>query len=212
MSTTTSPENGPRARRSAERRTQILAATAKTIALHGYHNSSLAQIAEEVGISAPSLLHHFRNKAALLTELLGYRDEISMEEGMGSRGAEGAELLEHLVDTARLNESRRGLTQLYAVLLGESLTDDHPATDYFRDRFIGLRRMVRDAVLEVVGAEDTSPEDVLEVSIAIIAVMDGLQYQYLLDPSAVDMPAVTERVIRSLLADLRTGPAGGAVA
>lgn len=206
MSTTTAPVGGSRARRSAQRRTQILAATAKTIALHGYHNSSLAQIAEEVGISAPSLLHHFRSKATLLTSLLDYRDEISMEEGLGERGAQGAELLGHLVDTARLNASRRGLTQLYAVLLGESLTDDHPATTYFRDRFTGLRRMVRGAVLAAIADESVPEEDVLEVACAIIAVMDGLQYQHLLDPSVVDMAAVTERTIRALLADLHRDP------
>lgn len=207
MSSTTALGDGPRARRSAQRRKQILAATAKTIALHGYHNSSLAQIAEEVGISAPSLLHHFRSKATLLTSLLDYRDEVSMAEGLGARGAEGAELLGHLVDTARLNSSRRGLTQLYAVLLGESLTDDHPATTYFRDRFAGLRAMVRDAVLTAIADESVTADDVLEVTCAIVAVMDGLQYQYLLDPDAVDMAAVTERTIRALLADLRPASA-----
>ena len=35
--------------------------------------------------------------------------------------------------------------------------------------------------------------------------MDGIQYQYLLDPSAVDMAAVTRRTVRALLADLRAG-------
>jgi hypothetical protein len=35
--------------------------------------------------------------------------------------------------------------------------------------------------------------------------MDGLQYQYLLEPAAVSMPDVVERTIRALLADLRAG-------
>lgn len=193
----------PRARRSAERRRQILDATAKTIAQHGYHNASLAQIAEEVGISAPSLLHHFANKEALLTELLAYRDQISLETAAALDPAHGQDFLDHLVETAQLNTERAGLTQLYAVLVAESLTDAHPATEYFRERFEGLGVMIRDAVAEVMADERVTSEDIAEVSRAIMAVMDGLQYQHLLAPSRVDMAPIVERTIRALLADLR---------
>ena len=37
---------------------------------------------------------------------------------------------------------------------------------------------------------------------AIMAVMDGLQVQWLLAPDSVDMAASTDRVITALLADL----------
>lgn len=197
------PDLGPRARRSALRRQQILDATAKTIAQHGYPKASLAQIAEEVGISAPSLLHHFRSKETLLTELLGYRDEVSLENALAQEPPHGHDFLRHLADTAALNTRRTGLTQLYAVLLGESVTEGHPAQDYFRNRFVGLRRMVRDAVWEAIGDERVSETAVLEVSGAIIAVMDGLQYQFLLDRDSVDMEAITARTVRALLRDLR---------
>ncbi len=44
--------------------------------------------------------------------------------------------------------------------------------------------------------------DVEGVANAVIAVMDGLQVQWLLAPDAVDMAATTRRVIDALLADL----------
>lgn len=197
---------GPRARRSARRRKEILESAARTIALHGYAGATLAAIAEDVGISAPSLLHHFRNKESLLTELLQYRDELSRRDG-GSDFDEGGQIaLDHLGTTAELNANARGLTQLYAVLLGESITEGHPAQEYFRERFVGLRAPVRDAILETIADPSVSEEAVLEAATAIIAVMDGVQYQFLLDPDAVDMAAVTRRTIRALLADLRARP------
>jgi hypothetical protein len=109
------------------------------------------------------------------------------------------------VTTAGLNETRPGLTQLYAVLVGESLTQDHPARGYFADRFVWLREHVRDDILDAIADPEVSEQAVLEAATAIIAVMDGLQYQYLLEPAAVSMPDVVERTIRALLADLRAG-------
>lgn len=194
---------GPRARRSALRRREILESAARTIGNRGYAGATLAVIAEDVGISAPSLLHHFRNKESLLTELIGFRDELSRDDGPTSFDEGGQALLDHLGDTAELNARDRGLTQLYAVLLGESLTEGHPAQAYFRDRFHGLRAPVRDALLSAVADPAVPTEDVLEAATAIVAVMDGVQYQFLLAPEAVDMAAVTRRTVRALLADLR---------
>lgn len=201
---------GPRARRSALRRKEILESAARTIGRHGYAGATLASIAEDVGISAPSLLHHFRNKESLLIELIDYRDDISRRIGDTSFDSGGQAALDHLGDTASANATSRGLTQLYAVLLGESITEDHPAQSYFRSRFSGLRAMVRDAVLTAIADPDVPAEDVVEAAAAIVAVMDGVQYQFLLDPGSVDMAAVTRRTIRALLADLRAGSGGDA--
>ncbi|SLN02440.1 Transcriptional regulator, TetR family [Brachybacterium faecium] len=204
----TDPALGPRARRSALRRREILESAARTIGNRGYAGATLAAIAEDVGISAPSLLHHFRNKEALLTELISFRDELSRDDGATSFDEGGKALLDHLGDTAELNARDRGLTQLYAVLLGESITEGHPAQGHFRERFEGLRAPVRDAFLTAL-ADPTIPEqDVLEAASAVIAVMDGVQYQFLLDPESVDMAAITRRTVRSLLADLRARAGG----
>lgn len=201
------PALGPRARRSALRRREILESAARTIGRRGYAGATLAVIAEDVGISAPSLLHHFRNKESLLTELIDFRDDLSREIGETSFDAGGQAALDHLGDTAAANADNRGLTQLYAVLLGESITEGHPGQPYFRDRLAGLRVMVRDAILTAVADPDIPDDDLLETAAAIVAVMDGVQYQFLLDPGSVDMAAVTRRTVRALLADLRNGSA-----
>ena len=201
----TDPTLGPRARRSALRRREILESAARTIGSRGYAGATLAAIAEDVGISAPSLLHHFRNKESLLTELIGFRDELSRDDGATSFDEGGRALLDHLGDTAELNARDRGLTQLYAVLLGESITEGHPAQESFRARFEGLRAPVRDALLTAVADPSLDEQDVLEAAAAIVAVMDGIQYQFLLAPESVDMAAVTRRAVRAILADLRAG-------
>lgn len=199
-----------RAERTAQRRKQILEAASIVIQQYGYSRASLADIANLVGISAPSLLHHFNTKDELLVALLDYRDDASRSATPTSFDEGGEARLAHLVETSEANSRNLVLTQLYSVLLGESLTEDHPAKEFFVSRFEGLRPKVAEAVAEVAADPSIPDQEIEEVAAGIIAVMDGLQYQFLLDNSAVDMPAITERVVRALIADLkaRTARAG----
>ena len=64
---------------------------------------------------------------------------------------------------------------------------------------------MRDALLTAVADPTLDEQDVLEAAAAIVAVMDGIQYQFLLAPESVDMAAVTRRAVRAILADLRAG-------
>lgn len=124
---------------------------------------------------------------------------------VGAGGPQGLEFLRHLVDTARRNAEREGIVRLYAVLSAESVTDDHPAQAYFRDRYSGLRDFVAEALTEACALGDADAPRVRAAANAIIAVMDGLQVQWLLDPGAVDMAASTDLVVTSLLAELAPG-------
>ncbi len=71
-----------------------------------------------------------------------------------------------------------------------------------------MRAFVADALREAC-APPAGREDLTEnAANAIIAVMDGLQVQWLLSPESVDMAASTELVVTSLLATLDPGRFG----
>lgn len=101
------------------------------------------------------------------------------------------------------NSHNWGITQLYTVLSVESITDDHPAKEYFTDRFRGLRGLVVEALTtratQLRDGRPPDPELTKQAAAAIIATMDGIQVQWLLDPTQVDMPETTSLVIDSLL-------------
>lgn len=166
-------------------------------ATQGYHKGSLAEIADMVGMTHAGVLHYFGTKDQLLIAMLERRDRDQVKDFEGGHAPVGAALLDHLVRTAELNSERAGIVQTYAVLSAESVTTDHPAQPYFRDRFTGLRRLIADAFRDAVPAG--VPEEKLEqAASSVIAVMDGLQVQWLLNPGAVDMTASVAAVIESM--------------
>ncbi|KHL18799.1 AcrR family transcriptional regulator [Mumia flava] len=184
-----------------QRRAEILVAALDVFGTRGFHKASLGEIAERVGITHQGILHHFGSKEQLLVEVLEYRDATDVADFENAEPPHGPLLLDHLVRTAQTNTTRGGLVQSYAVLSAESVTEGHPAQDSFRDRFTHLRGMIADALADTVPADRRPPEEELDAAASsIIAVMDGLQVQWLLDPERVDMPAAVALVIDALLA------------
>jgi AcrR family transcriptional regulator len=183
------------------RREDILKAGLVTFGSKGFKAGSLADVAEQVGITQAGVLHHFGSKDQLLLEVLDYRDAADVENLEGKHIPGGLDLFRHLVTTAALNASRPGIVQAYAVLSAESVTDGHPAKEWFRHRYEQLRIEVTQA-LEIVCAKDDPPasESIDDAAAAILAVMDGLQVQWLLEPDAVDLARATAFAIEAILA------------
>lgn len=184
----------------AERRDEILRAAMETFAARGFHHGSLADVAERVGMTHAGVLHHFGSKDRLLLEVLEYRDRSDVEDLEGRHMPSGLELFRHLVHTARLNAERPGIVQTFAVLSAESVTEGHVAQDWFRERYASLRGMVTEALTQVCDPDSPPrPADLDAAAASVLAVMDGLQVQWLLDPDAVDLAQATAFAIDAIL-------------
>ncbi|MBD0708018.1 MULTISPECIES: TetR/AcrR family transcriptional regulator [unclassified Streptomyces] len=185
--------------RSEERRAEILLAALEVIAERGYRGAALGAVAERVGLTQQGLLHYYPTKEALLVAVLEERDRWDTS---GGRDRENwrLDLLDSLVE---YNAMRPGIVQTFSALLGESVTEGHPAREFFTDRYTQVRgdlaRILRLEFGDLLPGGLT-PERAAPL---LTAVMDGLQYQWLLDPSAVDMPGA----FRDFLALLGRGGA-----
>lgn len=202
-------QDNPRSRRTRDRRREILRAAAEIFGSKGYHNGSLIDIAEQVGMTHAGILHHFGSKHQLLLEVLDFRDEADVEHLEGHHPPEGLDLFKHLVTTARSNTARPGIVQTYAVLSTESVTDGHPGHDYFRDRFAELREMLGRSLRQLCDPERMPDDEQVDTAAsAIIGAMDGLQVQWLLDKETVDLPRSTAFVIQAIITSLVEGHTG----
>jgi AcrR family transcriptional regulator len=167
--------------RSEERRAAIITAALEVIAERGYRGASLAAVAERVGLTQQGLLHYFPTKDALLVAVQEERDRWDAVPARRLR-------LDLLASLVEYNAMRPGIVQTFSALLGESVTEGHPARAFFSERY----GRVRDSMAEVLRTEygDRLPNGLTPERTAplLVAVMDGLQYQWLLDPESVDMP------------------------
>ena len=187
-------------KRTAKTREDILDAALATFGNRGYNNGSLVEIADQVGMTHAGVLHHFGSKDQLLLAVLAHRDLASSRDLRDAKLPGGAELFAHLRQTARINAAQPGLVQAYAVLSGESVTDDHPAKEWFRRRYGDLRASVGDALREECGDGDLDPSTVDAAAAAVLAVMDGLQIQWLLAPDEVDLAEASAFAIDAIVA------------
>jgi len=170
-------------------REKILEAANRAFAEHGYRGASLAAIADSVGLSQPGLLHHFPSKEELLWEVLRLRHERDVER-VAAVTAERASYLEGLVELCRQNERSPGLVRLFTVLAAEAVDTDHPGNVHFRERYEELRGGVAAALAEEQREGRIAPGlDVDLLALQVLALFDGLQLQWLLDPDSVDMVA-----------------------
>ncbi|WP_406860734.1 TetR/AcrR family transcriptional regulator [Streptomyces sp. HUAS MG47] len=180
--------------RSEERRGDIVRAALEVIAERGYRGATLGSVAERVGLTQQGLLHYFPTKEALLVAVLQERDRW---DTTGGRDREGwrLDLIESLVE---YNAMRPGIVQTFSALLGESVTDGHPARAFFTERYTQVRENMAQVLRLEFGERlggGLTPEQAAPL---LTAVMDGLQYQWLLDPASVDMPAAFRDFVRLL--------------
>jgi AcrR family transcriptional regulator len=180
-------------------RDQLVRAAMETFAARGYRGASLDTIAAEVGVTRQGLLHYFPSKTKLLLAVLQLRDEedaVALNEFAAREGTSVRQILGELL---RHNATRPGLGRLFTVLSAESIEPGHPAHEYFVERY----RRVRELFIDWIRAEQASgritsapaPES---LAVSLIALLDGLQLQALLDPESVN----PEQALDDLLAVL----------
>ncbi|MDR6905571.1 AcrR family transcriptional regulator [Agromyces sp. 3263] len=166
------------------KREEILTTALDVIARNGYRRTSVRELADAVGLSQAGLLHYFSSKEELFQEILRKRDEVDTGGFVDND-------LEHPVEgffgVIRHNSEVPGLVQLYAQVSTEACDPDHPAHAFFVDRYNQFRGVFSTLVRDEQAAGNVDPSlDADRIANLFLAAADGLQTQWMLDPS-IDM-------------------------
>ncbi|MEU1719434.1 TetR/AcrR family transcriptional regulator [Nonomuraea sp. NPDC005692] len=191
------PRRGSKGERT---RARILDSATELFSRSGFHAVSLRDIAAHAGLTHAGLLHHFPGKESLLIQVLSRRDEVDGELMHGpTDGLSPEELLDRAIAQVARNMSTPGLVGLYVKISGEAADPGHPAHDYFVKRYRRLRRQAA-WLLGALFERATPPLDHDPDAVAqqLIALIDGLQTQWLLDPDQVDMHAAVITFLNQL--------------
>jgi AcrR family transcriptional regulator len=189
MANDTAPQK-PKKRARRDRREEILQAASELFSHHGYRGTSLAAIATAVGLTEPGLLHYFPGKENLLQNVLTYRDQQDREKYAALVASEKLPLPAQIAlmsDLVAHNETIPGLVRLFTVLVAESIREDHPSHAFFVQRYAVVRGEFEAFFANLDDTELSSEVDAQQLASLVIAMMDGLQIQWLLDPENVRM-------------------------
>jgi AcrR family transcriptional regulator len=199
---TTRRINMPRrtqAERTQQRKEQVIHEAIRFFGQYGYHGARLSDIAKAAGVTEPGLLHHFPSKEQLLMEVLAERDRLDHERFDPALHEQAGDSLSSLNKLVEHNESVPGLVQLFTVLVAESIDEEHPGHNFFRQRYQDLRDqavdLMKNAQLHKEIRDDIPAEDLV---VLLYAMMDGLQIQWLYEPGKISMAHLFEEFLRLL--------------
>jgi AcrR family transcriptional regulator len=163
----------------------------------GYNGATLTEVADRLDMSLTGLQHHFPDKDSLLTAVLAERDRRDAELLLDRTRLDG---LENLISIVSEGSRSPGLMELHCVLSAEATSPSHPAHEYFRRRYEQLRADSTVAFREMAEQGLITPA-VTADSLArmVIALVDGLQLQWLLDRDSVDMEAEVRRFLHAFI-------------
>ena len=194
---------GARTRReyakSAGRRQQIVDAAVEVFSSAGYRRGSLRDVADKVGLSQAGLLHHFPSKEHLLEAVLTWRDGVT-QQLMGDPLPQGVDFLRALVKAAEHNATTPELVEFHVIVSAEGTSACHPVHEYFVDRYTRVLGFTLEAFERAAEEGQLRPgTDCASAARTLIAVMDGLQIQWLLDREGVNMADDLRRYLQPLL-------------
>ncbi|MFT7711002.1 TetR/AcrR family transcriptional regulator [Clavibacter tessellarius] len=174
------PVDGRRLRY-AHRRGELLRAATEHVLEHGLDDLTLRGLADGVGVSHATLVHHFATRDGLIAEIV---ERVLAETFSSPDLVAGAEdPLRALWARATAPEGRRHV-RLFVAITGRSMHGDPPFAD-------AVARSLRDRTALVAGALEAAGRPSAEASAAatvILGVMRGLMVDLLLtgDSARVD--------------------------
>jgi len=175
-------------RKTDARRREIIAAALEVFSTAGYRGGSLKEIADLIGTTPSTILHHFTSKEELLQAVLD--DKAAQDFGGAAPGfeADPAQIPRRMIALAERNDTLPGVIALYAILSAESTTAGHPSAEYFRLRNERSRRDFR-AAFQLMADADLLADGVTVdyAALSTFAIWDGIQLHWLIEPASVSV-------------------------
>lgn len=172
------------------RRREIVESAANVFGRYGYAGGSLRQIADEVGVTPAALTRHFDSKEGLLVAVLAHWD--AENDRVLPERAHGLERIKQTVTSVSHHINDRGLIEMFLTVATEASNPSHPANEFIRYRY---ERVIGNAIEEVKLARERGEilpmtDEQIETEVrGVYALMDGIQLQWLLNPT-IDLVGV----------------------
>lgn len=186
--------------RGLARREAIVDAAVALFSTYGFRGTSVAAVAERVGVTDAGVLYHFKTKDELLLAVLAHFDEGYERTVNEVVAAGGVKALELMALWGHEMEATPDLTALYVVLSAEHLRDSSAVSAFFAARYERLLErntaLFREAIERGELRPDLDPE--AEAS-ALLAHLDGIRLQWFFTNARVSIADSVWRYVSTML-------------
>lgn len=171
----------PRGRPPRVSRQQIVEAAIGLFARFGYRRTTIAAIAESLGVTDGSVLHYFEGKRAILDAALE-AENVPADAALTSYlDSGGIEALRGLASWGAYMEAHPESTGMHLLLSAEALGEGSELNGQFDERYRTLAGRLATVLLRGIESGEIKPDvDVEHEALALIAFIDGARLQWMM--------------------------------
>lgn len=180
-------------RNGVRRREQIVTSASQIFAELGYSAGSIRTIAERVGVSPATLLQHFGSKEGLLMAVLEDWDRRTRDVSAPTH-AQGLDFFRHIPRIMTFHLENRGLLELFITMAAEASSPRHPAREFIQQHYADTLDRWGTCLTEAATTGEVkamSQHEVRNEMRLLIAMLDGIEIQWLLEPTTDLVDLVT---------------------
>ena len=195
---------GTKQARGRATRQAIVDAAVGLFATHGFRGTSVAAVAEQVGVTDAGVLYHFRTKDELLLAVLADHDRRYEDVLRATMAPGGVTALEGLRAWGVEMEAQRDLQALYVLLSAEHMRDDSPTHRYFEVRYGRVLRVFTDLFTQAAARRELRKDlDPSGEASMLMAVVEGLRLQWFYTDGRVSIATGIATYVDEMLQRLR---------
>jgi len=157
----------------------IIDAAIELFGSRGFKGTTIAAIAERVGLTDAGVLHHFPTKAALIEAALerGLLLQTTRMQELLAPG--GLEAIRKMREWGSVMEASPELSSLQIVMSTEGIAPESPVRDYVLQRYTNLHDLIVGLIRQgVERGEIRQGVDADWEASALVAYLDGIRLQY----------------------------------
>lgn len=182
------------------RRERIIDIAIANFTADGYAQTSMAKIAQDVGLTGPGLTHHFPTKKHLLLAVAERR--FAMLRNLAAEtppDTDGTGPLRAMVRLSRVLHEHPGMIELFVLISAEAADPTSQAHHLYVARYEQVVTELTAGFEAAVAAGHLHPTlDYDAIARECIAVADGLQLQWLLTGGRIDLPGMIQAHLERL--------------
>jgi AcrR family transcriptional regulator len=167
-----------------ERRQEIVKVAVEVFGQYGFKGGTLQQVGDKVGLTPAAIIKLFGSKEKLLIAVLEHWGVVT--GGIVGPEAKGYQRLDGFKRLMAYHVEHPGLLELYTTMAAEATSVEHPAHGFMTARYHvtreDMRRLFSDAVNEG-RFRRMNQEEINHEAEFLLAIMDGLEIQFLLNPA-----------------------------